>query len=316
MVRKYIAASTAYVHTSLVEEGSKETLALSISNGLGLPGLDVLSDLGHSLLGSQVSAQNIQKLSLGIHEVEEDGMVDKVVLALFDVGRGREVDSVGLAGLLDLVVSTSETENLGMELGKVLLQNLRRVSGRITGDEQRLELVGVALVDLVNHDGHLVELIGTNIGTHGKSKVQKRKLALEILTAENTALVVLENKGASNERLSVASVGLGLSSLGHLGLFATEEPVDTHSGNHKQSKDLEIENALVLSSVHLAGRSALGDGDSRQGLSLGLFALSRSRSCCSRLLLALGGLCGVPSLVEKGLCEGSGHGCRTQRLES
>lgn len=100
-------------------------------------------------------------------------MVDQVVLAGLNVIRSGKVHTVLLADILDLLVCSGQTDNVGVELLQVLAQDLRSVSGWVTGDEDRTHnILSISrLADLVDDSCHLVEFIGANIGAVGEAEV-------------------------------------------------------------------------------------------------------------------------------------------------
>ena len=62
-----------------------------------------------------------------------------------------------------------------MELGQIALHHGGRVARRIARDEDGQQHIGAALaLDNVNHDGHLVELLGADVGAVGEAEVDLR----------------------------------------------------------------------------------------------------------------------------------------------
>lgn len=58
-----------------------------------LPLVQILPDLALDLLGPHTPAERVNKLPLRIHEVEEDGVIDKVIVRRERVRWRREVDA-------------------------------------------------------------------------------------------------------------------------------------------------------------------------------------------------------------------------------
>lgn len=58
-----------------------------------------------------------------------------------------------------------------MELGEVGAQDGWRVSGWIAGDEDAAEGIGFFRLNDVDGCGHLVELVGADVGAMGEAKV-------------------------------------------------------------------------------------------------------------------------------------------------
>lgn len=69
------------------------------------PAANKVGHLGRRLLRAHAPAERINKLAIGIHQVEEDGVVDQVVVRGGGVGRGREVDTAARAQGRRLAVS-------------------------------------------------------------------------------------------------------------------------------------------------------------------------------------------------------------------
>lgn len=71
------------------------------------------------LLWAVLSPNSLDEIALGIHQVEINTVVDKVVLAFLDTLRGRKVYPIFLAHLFDLVPGACETNKVGVELGEI-----------------------------------------------------------------------------------------------------------------------------------------------------------------------------------------------------
>lgn len=64
-------------------------------------------------------------------------MVDQVVVRCFGIGRSRKVDSICLAGLLDVVISSSQADERRVEVTAISLDGLHAISSGVTGNEDR-----------------------------------------------------------------------------------------------------------------------------------------------------------------------------------
>lgn len=138
---------------------------------LTLPILHVVQDHFGSLVRRVLAAEGLNKITLGVHQVEVDAVVDEVVLARLDLGGSAEVDAVRLAHGLDLVVCARQADELGVELGQVLLEHLGGIARRIAGDEDRLESAGTLGLHLFEHGRHLVKLLGADVGAVAEAEV-------------------------------------------------------------------------------------------------------------------------------------------------
>lgn len=153
-----------------------------------IPSLFTLAPIIHvsrnelrSLLRRVLSPQGLNKVAIGIHQVKVNAVIDEVILSRLDVLGRAEVDAVLLTQRLDLLVSSGQADELGVELGQVLLQSCRVVARGIAGDEDGEEGgIGDLRFDNVEHLSHLVELFGADVGASGEAKVdlQTRSLAM------------------------------------------------------------------------------------------------------------------------------------------
>lgn len=98
-------------------------------------------------------------------------MVHQVVLSWGCVARRAEVHPVRLAHGFDVVVGPCQTNELGMELGKVLLQLRGAIARGIARHEYAIKLSRKLLLDRVKHDCHLVEFLRANIRAMREAKV-------------------------------------------------------------------------------------------------------------------------------------------------
>lgn len=111
------------------------------------------------------------------HQVEVDTVIHEVVLAGLDILRSTEVHTVLLADVLDLLVCASQADNAGVELLQVLAQHLGRITDGIASNENGHEelLVSGSGIDLIDDLGHLVQLIGADIGAVSEAEVDLEK---------------------------------------------------------------------------------------------------------------------------------------------
>lgn len=124
-----------------------------------------------SLLRTVLSSQSLHKIALGAHQVKVDAVVHQVVLPGRRVARRAKVHSVRLAHGFDVVVGPCQTNELWMELGKVLLELRGTIARRIAGHKYAVQLSRKLLLDRVKHDGHLVEFFGANIRAVSEAKI-------------------------------------------------------------------------------------------------------------------------------------------------
>lgn len=71
------------------------------------------------LLRAMLSPNSLDKISLGIHKVEIDTVVDEVVLAWLHAFRRREIHAIRLTHVFDLLPGPRKADEVGVELGKV-----------------------------------------------------------------------------------------------------------------------------------------------------------------------------------------------------
>ena len=104
-------------------------------------------------------------------------MVHKVVLAGLHILGGTEVHTVLLAHMLDLLVRASQADDAGVELLQILAQHLGRITDGIASNKDGHEelLVPGRSLDLLDDLGHLVQLIGADIGAVSEAEVDLKK---------------------------------------------------------------------------------------------------------------------------------------------
>jgi hypothetical protein len=83
--------------------------------------------------------ESVDKLAVRIHEIEEDGVVDEIIVIRFGVWRSGEVYTVGFTNRFHLLISSCETHKSGMKVGEVRSYLYRCISRRIDRDEKRLD---------------------------------------------------------------------------------------------------------------------------------------------------------------------------------
>lgn len=116
-------------------------------------------------------AQSLDEVTLRVHQVKVDAVVNQVVLSGRNTFRRAEVDPVGLAHGLDIVVGARQADELGVELGQVLLQLPGPIARGVARHKDAVQAAGNLLLDNVNHVCHLVKLFGADVGAVGEAKV-------------------------------------------------------------------------------------------------------------------------------------------------
>lgn len=102
-------------------------------------------------------------------------MIDQVVIGRFCIGRRREINSVRLASLLDIIVRARQSDQSRVEVFAIRLYGCDAVSCWIAGDEDRQNAVFPMFGgDLVHDCSHLVELFGTDVRTIRKAELLRR----------------------------------------------------------------------------------------------------------------------------------------------
>lgn len=122
-----------------------------------------------------------------------------------------------------------------MELRQIRLDNLRSISRRIARNEDVLhDTLAVLLFNLVDHAGHLVQLLGADIRAVREAEVDERVFALQIFLCEVLAVVVGKVESAADKRLSNALILCGDTGACHAGLFVAEVEGQTSAGDKEE----------------------------------------------------------------------------------
>lgn len=108
------------------------------------------------------------------HQIEVNAVVHKIVLTRLDIRRRREIHTVFLADVLDIIVRAGQADDVRMEFLKIRFHDGRRVARRIAGDENRTESVASDFLDLINHLCHLVELLWADVWAMCEAEVDLR----------------------------------------------------------------------------------------------------------------------------------------------
>ena len=126
-----------------------------------------------------------------------------------------------------------------MELRQIPANHLGGIASRIARNEHiPHDALAVLLFDLVDHAGHLVQLLGADVRAVREAKVHERVLALEVLLREVLAVVVDEVEGAADERLADALVRFGNAGARHAGFFVAEVEGHADAGGEEEEARL------------------------------------------------------------------------------
>lgn len=120
-----------------------------------------------------LATNTLDKVALGIHQVEINAVVDQIVFAGCDILWRAEIHTVRFTHLFHLLVGSREADDIRMELGEVFFEHLRSISSGIAGDEYGFHDLGAVRggFDVVDDGGHFVELIGADVGAVREAKV-------------------------------------------------------------------------------------------------------------------------------------------------
>mmetsp|Transcript_14 Transcript_14/g.36 ORF Transcript_14/g.36 Transcript_14/m.36 type:complete len:260 (-) Transcript_14:247-1026(-) len=150
----------------------------------------VLEDAFEDVAGRGALREEVEELSVGSGEVEDDRVVDEVVVVVvFGVVVGdRGVDAVRLGGFLHLVGRADQKRDARVEIGRKGAQLLERVAPRVERHEERHDvgrargcfgLLSAVLVEEREDFLDLDELGGTYVGAAREAKVEQREAAAE-----------------------------------------------------------------------------------------------------------------------------------------
>jgi hypothetical protein len=108
------------------------------------------------------------------HKVKVDAVIHQIVLSRLHTAWCTKVHPIRFASLLDLLVFARQANKIRMKLFQVLLEHWGGVTRRITRNHKWEEDFAALLGDFVVHQGHLVELVGADIGAVGESEIDLR----------------------------------------------------------------------------------------------------------------------------------------------
>lgn len=106
------------------------------------------------------------------HQIEVDAMIDQVVLSWFHVWWCAEIDSVIFTTCLDLLPSTSQSDQVWMEFREVLLDDGRGVAVGVASNKHRLEDITALVAHGVYHLGHLIEFVWADVWAVCEAEVE------------------------------------------------------------------------------------------------------------------------------------------------
>lgn len=162
-------------------------------------------------------------------------MIHQIILPGLHIRRRRKVHPVRLANILHLLPRPRHAQNILMELRKIPANNLRRIPRRITANKHiPHNALAVLLFHLVDHAGHLVQLLGADVRAVREAEVHERVFALEVFLREFFAVVVGEVEGAADERLADAFVCFGDAGARHAGFFVAEVEGHADAGGEEE----------------------------------------------------------------------------------
>lgn len=185
------------------------------------------------------------------HQVKVDAVVDKVVLARQDILRSREVNTESLAGSLDSLVVSGQTDHILMELLQVFLCDFRGISCRIAGDENRSHNIAMLLLDIVNHTGHLVQLLRANVRAVCEAKVDQRVFSFEVLFGEGLAVVINQAEGATDQRTTNTLAVFGNALASHAFFLVAEVESHSNASTEEEKTSLPAEGTKSIARLRL-----------------------------------------------------------------
>ena len=172
------------------------------------------------------------------HQVEVDAVVNKVVLTRQDILGSGKVNTESLASSLDLLIISSQTNEIVVELLQILLCNLGGISCRIASDEHRPHNISMLFLDIVNHASHLVQLFRADVRAVREAKVNQRVFAFEALFGEGFAVLVDQLEGAADERAADTFAVFGDALAGHAFFLVAEVEGHSHTGAEEETASL------------------------------------------------------------------------------
>lgn len=193
-------------------------------------------------------------------------MIHQIILPGLHIRRRRKVHPVRLANILDLLPRPRHAQDILVELRQIPANHLGGIARRIARDEHvPHDALAVLLFDLVDHAGHLVQLLGADVRAVREAKVHERVLALEVLLREVLAVVVDEVEGAADERLADALVRFGDAGARHAGFFVAEVEGHADAGGEEEKACLPGEGLWEGYVLACASVNAVCDGSGAKG---------------------------------------------------
>jgi hypothetical protein len=192
------------------------------------------------------------------HKVEVNTVVHQIILPGLHIRRRGKIHPIRLAHILHLLPRPRHAQNILMELRKIPTNNLRRIPRRVTANKHiPHNALAVLFLDLVDHAGHLVQLLGADVRAVREPKVHKRVFPLEIFLREFFAVVVGKVEGAANEGFANAFVCFGDAGARHAGFFVAEVEGHADAGGEEKEACLPGE-GLYNSSLLACGSVVCG----------------------------------------------------------
>lgn len=135
------------MHYMMIQYNSAAaSVVLDLPPRVRLPRGNLLLHARNDVLHSARLAERVDEAPRGVHEVEEDRVVDEVVVVRLGVRRRREVHAIRLARRLDRAVFAREPDQPRVEVGDVARDLGDRVARGVDGDEYGLHDGAVLLV--------------------------------------------------------------------------------------------------------------------------------------------------------------------------
>lgn len=169
------------------------------------------------------------------HQVKVDTVIHQIILPGLHIRRRREVNPIRLANILNLLPRPRHAQNIIMELGQIPPDNLRRVPSRVARDEHTPQhALALLLLDLVDHAGHLVQLLRADVRAVREAEVHQRVLALQVLFRELLAVVIGQAEGSTDQRLADAFVRFGDAGARHAVFLVAEVEGQAGAGEEEE----------------------------------------------------------------------------------